>query len=233
MTVEAEDQNRDAVAAWEKLGAVGREELRSHLVFVATNDTAPYRYLSDVMIETDVSSMTCTAHPLERVASEHGCSATNCCNEQRSLATVRGLRSHFSRGNHAVALVRAFLDSPDLAFPPDIPSYALRCAAWVKKWSRITEKKIAARVRKQQRELEKAGRAAMRKKIAETKTALRKLHKASYAYRIARATAAANKVSIELVKLEKRMARLQKKKARAWRSVNALKVAAQKKGEQV
>jgi hypothetical protein len=219
----------DAVTAWEQLGEAGREDLLAHLVWVAGG--GPIRHPHDGLVLTDVSAMTCTAHPLERVAAAYGCDGAGCCDRQTGLGNKRRRAADLVGGDHAVSLVRAFLASPHLAFPPDIPGYALRCHAWVQQWKERVATRAARKVKAQ---LKAAAEAAHKQAVAARavqRAKDRTTRRASYPARIERAEKKEERAQEELRAAERRVVRLRKKCVAAKRSVDALRRAAAARGE--
>jgi len=115
---------------WEHIGEAGRETLYT----AACHGLVVSRKPSETMVI--VENGRCTPHPLERVAKEWGCECLACC-YGASVAALEAkpqLHEALARGGfHGAALVKAFLSSPDLAFPADIPEYAVRCWAYIQR----------------------------------------------------------------------------------------------------
>jgi hypothetical protein len=208
----------EAQEAWDQLGEEGRALLHKHLDWL-TMVKAPVRHTRPEAILRSVESMTCEAHPLERVAKAWGCTCAGCAGAM-SLTYKKSLRLTLSYGLHAGALVAAFLNSPTLAFPPDIPEYALRACAFVKRTQMALLRRTARKQAKEQRAAQAAQAAARRQ-----------AEKESYAYRIAKAQVKREKIAEAIVAAEKRVKQLTARWRNANRSINALQRAAQAKGE--
>lgn len=222
----------DAQEAWDKLGEDGRALLRANIMSLfSMYGGYPGRYRSGIKTVDDLSSMKAAAHPIERIAGAHGCMCGPCRGYVFELSQKRAWVTVMSSGEHAATLVKIFLTDPALTYPADIPRYALRVLPWarttLKSIVREMKRKAVFDAKTQAREAAKVARVARTLDRLRQREALRN----SYAYRIVRAKEKAEGVSREIESTQRRLAHLQKKKARAYRSVAALTRAAQKKGE--
>lgn len=147
-------------AVWERMGEAGRELLKAQLTF----GLAPNRKSSKTLII--VENEHCAPHPLELVAREWGCVCGACTQPNTfGLEAKPLLHDGLARGSfHGALLVLVFLTSPDLAFPPDIPEYAVRCLDFIRRQEGALSQK-ALRERKKER-AEAAFAAAYRGKKA-------------------------------------------------------------------
>jgi hypothetical protein len=119
-------------AVWEQIGEEGRRKLDEQVA----SGFAPNRKSSATLVI--VSNGRCAPHPLEQIARDWGC-VCNVCNAALGplvflLEAKPQLHDALAHGAmHGPMLVRAFLSSPDLMYPPDIPAYALRCWEFIQR----------------------------------------------------------------------------------------------------
>ena len=206
---------------WNELGEEGRELVR-YWASIASEHV--HRHVPEDSILSSIETLTCTLAPIELLAKDRGCSCDPCEHPQRGIAHRRRTLEEIASYDHAAILLRIFLEDPHLAYPADIPDYALRVH---KRALALADASRRRNAKAQRKAVAKQRKLAAKAAAKAAKTA----YKRSYTYRIAKAEERAARVVVKIEEAEKTLKKLKRKLTGAQRSVAALRRAAEKKGE--